>query len=202
MQTELRYNPTDNEGELLDVTELLIDKIDFELGQILIVSDGKSLCALDFAGYEPRMMKLLEKRYGRVQLIEKPNPQGLSERIRAYLRGDFSSIGNIPVNTGGTPFQQQVWLALRTILPGTLMSYGKLAETVGRPTAHRAVGMTNSLNPIAIVLPCHRVVGANGSLTGFAGGLERKRWLLQHEGVMATVPQVVPNNCEAIAVGC
>lgn len=166
--------------------ELLIDKIDFESGQILLVSDGEKLCALDFAGYESRMMKLLEKRYGAVCLIEKSNPQGFSDRIHAYLSGDLSSVKEIPVSTGGTPFQQQVWLALRSILPGTVMTYGELAERIGKPTAYRAVGMTNSLNPIAIVLPCHRVIGANASLTGYAGGLERKRWLLRHEGTDLT----------------
>lgn len=163
--------------------ELLIDRIDFHLGQILIVSDGKNLCALDFADYQSRMMKLLVKRYGSLHLTEKPNPQGFSNHIRAYLAGDFSSIDEMPVNTGGTVFQQQVWLALRSIPLGTVMTYGELAQKIGKPTAHRAVGMTNSLNPVAIVLPCHRVVGANAKLTGYAGGLECKRWLLQHEGV-------------------
>lgn len=171
--------------------ELLMDKIDFELGQILIVSDGEKLCALDFASYESRMMKLLEKRYGTVHFVEKQNSQGFSnspmqrlrQRIRAYLAGDFSSLDEIPVSTGGTSFQQQVWLALRSIPPGTVVSYGELAKKIGKPTAYRAVGMANSLNPIGIVLPCHRVIGANASLTGYAGGLECKRWLLQHEGV-------------------
>lgn len=165
------------------MTTLLIDKIDSEIGEILVVSDGESLTSLDFSGYEPRMMKLLEKRYGSVNLIEKKNPQGFSDRIRAYLNGDYNSLDDIPVKTGGTPFQQQVWLALRTIPLGTVISYGELAAKLGKPTAYRAVGMTNSLNPVAIVLPCHRVIGTKASLTGYAGGLERKHWLLQHEGV-------------------
>jgi len=165
------------------MTTLLIDKIDSEIGEILVVSDGESLTSLDFSDYEPRMMKLLEKRYGSVNLVEKKNPQEFSDRIRAYLNGDYNSLDDIPVKTGGTPFQQKVWLALRTIPFGTVISYGELAAKLGKPTAYRAVGMTNSLNPVAIVLPCHRVVGIKASLTGYAGGLERKRWLLQHEGV-------------------
>jgi len=165
------------------MTKLLIDKINSEIGDILVISDGARLCALDFAGYEPRMMRLLEKRYGAVDLTEKTNPQGFSDRIRAYLESDYSSVDDIPVSTGGTPFQQQVWSALRTIPLGTVISYGELAAKLGKTTAYRAVGMANSFNPVAIVLPCHRVVGTNASLTGYAGGLERKRWLLRHEGV-------------------
>jgi len=165
------------------MTELLIDRINSAIGEILVVSDGENLCALDFADYELRMMKLLKKRYKSIALTEKRNPQGLSDRIQAYLDGDHHSTEDIPVKTGGTPFQQLVWIALRTIPPGTIISYGVLATRLGKATASRAVGMANSLNPVGIVLPCHRVVGANFSLTGYAGGLERKRWLLQHEGV-------------------
>lgn len=178
-----RFNLNTDEGEVIGMTELLIDKIDSKIGEILVVSDGENLCALDFTDYEPRLMRLLEKRYGPVTLIEQPNPQGFSDQIRAYLDGNYHSVDAIPVRTRGTPFQQQVWSTLRTIPPGSVISYGELAATVGKPNAYRAVGMANSLNPVAIVLPCHRVIGANLDLTGYAGGLERKRWLLQHEGV-------------------
>lgn len=164
--------------------ELFVDKIESEIGDIVLVTDGQSLVALDYADYEPRMRKLLAARYGAFELRQVENPGGFSDKVRAYLAGDFASLDNIPVNTGGTPFQQQVWQALRTIPAGTVVSYKELAHKVGRPTAYRAVGMTNSLNPVAIVLPCHRVVGANSALTGYAGGLERKRWLLQHEGAV------------------
>lgn len=162
--------------------ELYFDKVESEIGDILIVTDGQSLVSLDYADYEPRMLKLLKTRYGAFELKQVENPGGFSERVKAYLAGDFSSLDHIPVNTGGTPFQQEVWQALRTIPAGVVVSYKELAQKVGRPTAYRAVGMTNSLNPVAIVLPCHRVVGANSALTGYAGGLERKRWLLRHEG--------------------
>jgi len=163
--------------------ELLIDRINCELGQILLISDGHALCALDFAGYESRMMPLLEKRFGSIRLVETLNPQGFSDCLRSYLTGNLQSLDDIPVNTGGTPFQQQVWSALRTIPPGTVITYADLAQRVGKPTAYRAVGMANGQNPVAIALPCHRVIGANAKLTGYAGGLERKRWLLKHEGV-------------------
>jgi methylated-DNA-[protein]-cysteine S-methyltransferase len=166
------------------MTQLFIDNIEFELGQILLVSDGAALCAVDFSGYESRMMKLLLKRYKTVELVEQANPQGFSDRLQAYLAGDFSSLETIPVCTGGTPFQQQVWQSLRSIPPGTTLTYAQLADRVGKPNAYRAVGMANSQNPISIVLPCHRVIGSNTRLTGYAGGLDRKRWLLNHEGAI------------------
>jgi methylated-DNA-[protein]-cysteine S-methyltransferase len=162
--------------------ELYFDKVASEIGDIVLVTDGESLVALDYADYEPRMLKLLKGRYGAFELKQVDNPGGFSDRVKAYLAGDFSSLDSIPVNTGGTPFQQAVWQALRTIPVGAVVSYKELAQRVGRPTAYRAVGMTNSRNPVAIVLPCHRVVGSNAALTGYAGGLERKRWLLLHEG--------------------
>ncbi len=162
--------------------DLLFDHINSPIGTIVIVVDGERLCSLDYADYEPRMRTLLQRRYGPIHLIQHTNPHGFSDKMRAYLAGDYPALDSIPVNPGGTPFQQQAWSALRTIPPGTTLSYGELAAKLGRPTAYRAVGGTNALNPIAIVLPCHRVVGANASLTGYAGGLERKQWLLQHEG--------------------
>lgn len=170
-------------SRMVDSVKLLIDKINSPIGTILIVSDGKKLCALDFADCEQRMGKLLQKRYSSFYFQETKNPQGFSSLVQAYLEGDRHSLDNIPLDTGGTPFQQQVWLALPTIPWGTTISYGELAAKINKPTASRAVGLANSLNPIAIVLPCHRVIGANNLLTGYAGGLERKRWLLNHEKV-------------------
>ena len=87
----------------------------------------------------------------------------------------------LPVQTAGTPFQREVWQALRKILCGATVSYAQLAERIGRSTAVRAVGLANGSNPVGIVVPCHRVIGSNGSLTGYGGGIERKRWLLEHE---------------------
>ncbi|HLG77179.1 MAG TPA: methylated-DNA--[protein]-cysteine S-methyltransferase [Ktedonobacteraceae bacterium] len=161
--------------------ELQFDIIASPIDDILIVVDGDRMCSLDFADYQSRMMMLLERRYGPVDLIPTPNPYGYSDLVRRYFAGDYHCLDAIPVSTGGTPFQQQVWLALRTIAPGETTTYGKLAAHIGKPSAYRAVGATNALNPVGIVLPCHRVVGADVSLTGYAGGLERKQWLLQHE---------------------
>ena len=161
---------------------LQCDRIDSPVGTILLVVDDKKLCSLDYVDYEPRMMTLLQKRYGSVVLEPVSDPCSFSSRIRDYLAGDYACLDTIPVSTGGTAFQQEVWLALRSIPPGKTLTYGELAAQLGRPTAYRAVGGTNALNPVAIVLPCHRVIGASSSLTGYAGGLERKHWLLQHEG--------------------
>lgn len=161
---------------------LAVDRINSAIGEIIVVTDQEKLCALDFGNYEVRMMTLLQRRFGQVQLNPAKNPLGICDRIQAYLDGDYHSLAGIPVSTGGTAFQQQVWFALRTIPVGTILTYGQLAAQLGKPTASRAVGMTNSLNPVSIVLPCHRVIGSNGKLTGYAGGLERKTWLLKHEG--------------------
>lgn len=168
--------------------ELWIDRINSPLGEILIISDTAALCALEFENYEARTLRFLERRYGAYRFISKVNPLGISDRIQAYLAGDHHQIEQIPVNPGGTAFQQQVWLTLRTIPVGTVLTYRQLAERLDKPTASRAVGMANSQNPISIVLPCHRVIGANGMLTGYAGGLERKAWLLRHEGVELEKP--------------
>ena len=173
---------------------LHLTKVSSPIGTILLVTDAGVLVSLDYVGYEARMMRLLTKRYGPFELVEtSPDDQHCSTveidlvaRLHAYLNGELTVIDTIPVNPGGTKFQASVWQALRSIPPGTVISYGDLARQLGNPAAVRAVGTTNGLNPISIVLPCHRVIGANGSLTGYAGGLDRKRWLLNHEGVDLT----------------
>jgi len=163
--------------------DLEFDRVPSKIGEILLVSDRASLVALDYAGYEARMQALLTKRYGRFRLVDRPDPLGASARVRAYLNGDFAAFDDLPVSTGGTDFQEQCWRALRAIPVGTVTTYGALAAGLGRPQASRAVGYANSLNPVAIILACHRVVGHDRDLTGYAGGLDRKRWLLAHEGV-------------------
>ena len=161
---------------------LLMDKIDSPVGELLIVSDGMNLCAVEFEGGEERLKTYLYKRYGDFALQQVDDPQGFSSRIRAYFAGNAHALDAIPVETGGTDFQRRVWKALRDIPSGSTTSYGELAKKIGKPGASRAVGLANGTNPIPIVLPCHRVIGADGSLTGYGGGLDRKRWLLEHEG--------------------
>jgi methylated-DNA-[protein]-cysteine S-methyltransferase len=163
--------------------DLYRDRIDSPLGPLWVVTEGEHLCALAFSEGEHQMLQSLQARYRTITFKSTQNPLGVSDRIRAYLAGDFDPVLEISVNPGGTVFQQQVWSALRAIPVGTTCTYGALATQLGNPKASRAVGMANARNPIAIVIPCHRVVGANATLTGYAGGLDRKRWLLHHEGV-------------------
>jgi O-6-methylguanine DNA methyltransferase len=165
--------------------KLLLERLPTEIGEILIVTDEQDrLRALDFADYETRMNRLLARHYGEVELAKRPTPSPATEAIGAYLAGDLHALDGLTVATGGTEFQRQVWAALRAIPAGETLSYSGLARKIGRPRAVRAVGLANGSNPIAMVVPCHRVVGASGDLTGYAGGMERKAWLLRHEGAV------------------
>jgi methylated-DNA-[protein]-cysteine S-methyltransferase len=137
--------------------------------------------ALDYLDYEARMLELLRHRFGQVKLTRGSGADGFRTLIAAYFAGDLATLDTIRANGGGTDFQVKVWRALRAIPPGKTASYGEIAARLDCPSAARAVGLANSLNPIAIVVPCHRVVGVTGKLTGYAGGLDRKRWLLEHE---------------------
>jgi methylated-DNA-[protein]-cysteine S-methyltransferase len=161
-----------------------IDRVRSPLGALLVVfDDAGRLRALDFADFEPRLRSLLRSQYRarEVQLAPGRAPQPVRDALAAYFAGDTGALAAIETETGGTPFQRRVWSALRRIPAGTTTSYGALAAKIGRPGASRAVGLANGANPIGIVVPCHRVVGAKGALTGYAGGVERKRWLLDHE---------------------
>jgi methylated-DNA-[protein]-cysteine S-methyltransferase len=156
------------------------------LGRMLIVSDStQRLRALDWEDHEERMRRGLARIYGRqaVQLARGAAPAAIRRALQRYFAGKLQAIDEISVQTGGTPFQRSVWRTLRTIPAGTTLSYGRLAQRLQCPLAVRAVGFANGSNPISIVIPCHRLIGADGSLTGYGGGLERKRWLLEHEGV-------------------
>ncbi|MBL0923376.1 MAG: methylated-DNA--[protein]-cysteine S-methyltransferase [Sphingomonadaceae bacterium] len=152
------------------------------MGELLLSTDGDmNLRTLDFADHEPRMLRLLSLYYGSFELIEAEVPQKLSEPLDRYFAGELDALATIPWATSGTLFQNKVWSALNTIPPGTTASYGEIARKIGSPNASRAVGAANGSNPVGIVVPCHRVVGGNGALTGYGGGIERKRWLLEHE---------------------
>ncbi|HEX4111450.1 MAG TPA: methylated-DNA--[protein]-cysteine S-methyltransferase [Stellaceae bacterium] len=162
--------------------KLSLEKLPSPIGTILLVSDGEAIRALDFEDYEPRMKQILRRHYGEVELVEGKAPRAVRDAIGAYFGGDIGAIDKLPTATAGTEFQRSVWQALRKIPAGKTWSYGGLAKHIGRPGAMRAVGLANGSNPVAIVVPCHRVIGADGTLTGYGGGMPRKRWLLQHEG--------------------
>jgi methylated-DNA-[protein]-cysteine S-methyltransferase len=164
---------------------LLLHRLDTPIGEMLIVVDGdENLRAVDWADYEPRMRLLLKRHYGEngYMLEESSKPGKVMPAIKRYFDGDLAAIDSLLVKTAGTAFQHKVWDALREIPCGTTMTYAQLAAKIGRPAAVRAVGLANGANPVGVIVPCHRVIGANGTLTGYGGGLHRKSWLLEHEG--------------------
>jgi methylated-DNA-[protein]-cysteine S-methyltransferase len=167
---------------------LLYDRLASPIGDVLILADDQGrLCALDFGDFEHRLEKLLALRVGRRLDSVTPvkDPFGLSSALTAYFDGDIAAIDALRIEAPGTEFQRKVWVGLRQIPAGTTQTYGQLAQRIGHPTAVRAVGAANGANAVAIVAPCHRVIGSNGTLTGYAGGVERKRWLLAHEAAHA-----------------
>jgi methylated-DNA-[protein]-cysteine S-methyltransferase len=158
-----------------------IARFDSPLGtMIAAVHDGR-LCALEFEARWPRRRRALEKRFGTLDLRTAADPAGAVAALRDYFDGKLDALEGLAVDPGGTPFQRRVWDALRRIAPGETVSYADLARTIGAPAAVRAVGAANGANPVCLAIPCHRVIGADGSLTGYAGGMHRKRWLLDHE---------------------
>lgn len=152
------------------------------VGGIALVWDAEGVIrALDFEDYEARLQRLLRRHYGACALEPARAPEALTAPLARFFAGELAAIDALPVRTNGTAFQRRVWAALRRIPAGRTSSYGALAAAIGAPTASRAVGLANGANPIAIVVPCHRVIGSDGGLTGYGGGLARKRWLLDHE---------------------
>jgi methylated-DNA-[protein]-cysteine S-methyltransferase len=161
-----------------------LDRLQTPIGVALLVTDSDGvLRALDWEDYAPRMKELLRLQYGVVVLNDARAPKDLRGALTGYFEGDLDRLTTIKWRVTGTPFQQKVWHALPKIPAGTTMSYGALAAKLKSPNAMRAVGHANGSNPISVVIPCHRLIGANGSLVKYGGGPERKRWLLQHEGV-------------------
>jgi methylated-DNA-[protein]-cysteine S-methyltransferase len=162
----------------------LLDRLPTPIGALLIVFDEEDrLRALDWEDYEERMRRLARLQYGtESELREGSAPTSIRGSLNSYFAGHLSALDGIDVETGGTPFQRKLWTELRTIQPGKTATYGALAAKIGFPKAVRAVGAANGANPISIVLPCHRVIGSNQRLTGYGGGLDRKSWLLTHEG--------------------
>ncbi len=176
-----------------DVLHLRVDRIPTPIGELAIVADQDDcLRAVDWSDHDDRLHRLCERYYGpgRYTLAPFRNPAGLTDAMVAYFGGDLTAIDALPVATGGTEFQRMVWNELRRIPCGASISYSELARRIGRPAAIRAVGLANGANPVGIVVPCHRVIGANGTLTGYGGGIERKRWLLSHEAKAAATSQL------------
>jgi methylated-DNA-[protein]-cysteine S-methyltransferase len=162
--------------------EFFVDKMKTPLGTAILIADGNGAMLMycwEENAHDWR--KLFRRRYGDPELVARSDRFGHVAALKRYFDGDIGALDTIPVALAGTPFQTKVWNALRTIAGGTTLSYGALADRIGKPKAVRAVGLANGSNPIGVVVPCHRVIGADGSLTGYGGGLSRKRWLLEHE---------------------
>jgi methylated-DNA-[protein]-cysteine S-methyltransferase len=163
---------------------LRLDRMSTPIGDALIVTDETGcLRAFDWDDRRAGMMRLLRLHYGSLAPDPGVAPAHIRASLRDYFDGAVGSLGALEWRTAGTPFQRTVWTALTTIAPGQTLGYGALAARLGVPNAARAVGLANGSNPISVVVPCHRVIGADGCLTGYGGGIERKRWLLTHEGV-------------------
>ena len=158
-------------------TTMRYDLMDSPVGSLLLVADGDALCGVYF---EPH--RQLENGGAGWERADPDDPVlgRARAQLAAYFAGEATAFA-LPLGPRGTSFQSRVWMALRDIPYGETISYGELARRLGTPTASRAVGAANGRNPLSIVVPCHRVIGANGALTGFGGGMERKQWLLEHE---------------------
>jgi methylated-DNA-[protein]-cysteine S-methyltransferase len=150
-------------------------------GSIVLVERGGALVGLVFEDRWKGIGEELTRRFGKFTFEENLQAGAAAKALHRYFAGDLGALETVEVDTGGTPFQQLVWTTLRRIPAGTTWSYARLAKEIGRPAATRAVAAANGANPVSIVIPCHRVIGSDGSLTGYGGGIPRKRWLLVHE---------------------
>ena len=178
------------------IMKLYLSRIPSPVGEIpLVVDDQERLRALDFADYYARLRRLLREHYGTYELLDAPPPMAIAAALNRYFGGELAALDNVVTATAGTDLQRRVWKALRGIPAGQTVSYGELALTLGfqDPRAAIDVGAANGANPVAIVVPCHRVIGKNGNLKGYAGGVHRKRRLLEHEGA-------IPKTVESVEV--
>lgn len=149
-------------------------ELESPIGPLLLLGDEQALAALYMVDHrhQPPLPAACERRDTAFRAVR--------AQLEAYFAGELTEF-DVPLSAKGTEFQRTVWRALCAIRYGQTESYGKLAQRIGNPSASRAVGLANGKNPISIIVPCHRVIGANGSLTGYGGGVERKKWLLEHE---------------------
>jgi len=170
------------------------------VGDMLALASDEGLCALEFTGpsngskRKHRLTRLearLKRHFPPHEIVDRETPIIARTRrwLAAYFAGTSAEIGDLPLEMHGAAFETRVWKALTRIPPGQTTSYGAIAKALGSAAASRAVGAANGANPIAIIVPCHRVIGSSGSLTGYGGGLDRKTWLLEHERRWSHEPQ-------------
>ncbi|MBI4516223.1 MAG: methylated-DNA--[protein]-cysteine S-methyltransferase [Deltaproteobacteria bacterium] len=167
---------------MVERESFLIDTMDTPLGKAILIADRAGALRLyRWEDPEQTWREDFHRRYGSAKLVSQRDRFGHVTALERYYNGAITALETIPVALAGTPFQEKVWQALRAIAGGSTVSYGALAKRIGTPNAVRAVGLANGRNPVGVVVPCHRVIGSDGSLTGYGGGLARKRWLLEHE---------------------
>jgi methylated-DNA-[protein]-cysteine S-methyltransferase len=164
---------------------ILIQTVDSPIGPLTVAERAGRVCLLHFGADGPAVDKMFDRWYPGENRARQRLPGIVAVLERYFGNGDIAALDTVPVELNGTPFQKTVWEALRRIPGGTTISYAELARRIGEPAAVRAVGTANGANPVAVIVPCHRVIGSNGRLTGYGGGLDRKQWLLEHEGVVS-----------------
>ena len=158
--------------------------VESPIGPLSVAARAGRTCLVHFGGDESAARKLIERWYPLETVVPAADPGGAVAALTRYFAGELDALDTLEVELNGTTFQQLVWEALRGVKAGQTASYGELANRIGSPTAVRAVGAANGANPVPIIVPCHRIIGSNGTLTGYGGGLPVKEWLLRHEHVL------------------
>jgi len=162
---------------------ILVHTFESPIGPLTVAERAARVCLLHFGPDGPRIDTIFDRWYPGEPRARQDLP-AVGTILQRYFSGEVGVLDEVAVELNGTPFQKNVWQALRRIPGGATISYAELARRIGEPTAVRAVGTANGANPVAVIVPCHRVIGANGKLTGYGGGLDRKQWLLTHEGAL------------------
>lgn len=169
-------------------TRIAVGAMSTPIGRISVFSDCETILAIEFED-QGRAAAILNRHYGAPDMVRRGIPQDVRGALEAYfVNGSCELFETLRLCPAGTEFQQTVWRYLRNISPGRTITYGELARAIGKPGAGRAVGAANGSNPIPVIIPCHRVIGQEGRLTGYGSGLDRKLWLLRHEGAAVTDP--------------
>lgn len=156
--------------------------IDTPIDSLTLAARDGRVCLLHLGADDAYVRTTLQRWYPDESVQDGSDPGGAADALVGYFDGDLGAIDKVPVEMNGTAFQKRVWDALRRVPAGKTATYAEIAVLIGSPAAVRAVGAANGANPVAVIVPCHRIIGSNGTLTGYGGGLHRKEWLLRHEG--------------------
>jgi methylated-DNA-[protein]-cysteine S-methyltransferase len=159
-----------------------ITSMESAVGPLMLAAHDARVCVVHFGADEEQVRRRLTRWYPGEPIEVQSDPGGAVTALTAYFSGSLGALDGVDIEFNGTAFQQRVWNALRSVPAGRTWTYAELARSIEMPAAVRAVGAANGANPVAVIVPCHRIIGTNGTLTGYGGGLERKRWLLEHEG--------------------